>query len=168
MYYQYTYTFIFISVNFACYLLVIFFFFTSNCFKLIMSTPLSCPRASNSLSKASMRTIVFTVFPCPLTESRIIRAFSGTSQITVEMAAEGHKSFELVICGGLHLLWLVLKLRLWCTSVQDVTNGLCAQGVVQWNHHQGVCVACQFWNGPLKGKSSKYETFEFCCKNRTI
>lgn len=60
---------------------------TSNSLKLITSTSHSCARFTRSVSKASMITIIFTGVPLPLTHSRIIQAFSGTSQITVAMVA---------------------------------------------------------------------------------
>lgn len=60
---------------------------TSNSLKLITSTSHSCARFTRSVSNASMITIIFTGVPLPLTHSRIIQAFSGTSQITVAMVA---------------------------------------------------------------------------------
>lgn len=70
-------------------------FLTSKSFRLTILTPHSCPRLTSSASNASISTMVFTVFPFPLTQSRMIRAFSATSQITVEMEPEKKKKKKI-------------------------------------------------------------------------
>lgn len=132
-------------------------FLTSKSFRLTIFTPHPCPRLTSSASNASISTMVFTVFPFPLTQSRMIRAFSATSQITVEMEPEKKKKLIKIwhelnhfaslavpeifghcdsIAGGV----VSLKVPLSCTFVDYVANGLGAKCVIQWNHHQGVCV----------------------------
>lgn len=130
---------------------------TSNSLKLIISMSHSCARSTRSSWNASMITIIFTDVPLPLTQSRTIPAFSGASQITVEMVAgtggqcwttHSHRCFwcrlERRRCRG----------RPCCTFVNDVADGLPTQSVIQRNRHQRVCVTGQLWNGPLGGKRS--------------
>ena len=75
-----------------------------------MSMPHSFPRVTRSVSNASMSRIVFIVRPFPLAQSSIIRAFSGTSQITVLMAAGKTNGPKLInrLCSYVQsLIWSV-------------------------------------------------------------
>lgn len=119
---------------------------TSNSLKLIISTSHSCARFTSSSWNASMITIVFTDVPLPLTQSRTIQAFSGTSQITVEMVAGTEWTvLNDALCTSVSDAGQRgCRRRLYDTFVDDVGDGLPTQCVIQWNRHQGVCVTGQF------------------------
>ena len=136
------------------------------------------PWVTSSLSKASMRTMAFTVCCFPLTQSKMSLALSGTSQITVEMVAGITRNhIELILIKkrkrnnnrGQRNMWWDSR---WCgalqcrisrcppkrTFVNNIANGFCAQCVIQWNCHKGVRVTGQLWNGPLK-KQQHHESY---------
>lgn len=129
--------------------------------------PHSCPRVTRSVSNTSMSRIVFIVRPFSLAQSRIIRAFSGTSQITVLMAAgktNGPKLINSLRSYQYRCPWSgVLRQRcrwvcgaLLCTFVNDVADGLRAESVIQRYRHHGVCVTGQLWDGPLREKTDQH------------
>lgn len=99
---------------------------TSNSLKLIISMSHSRARSTSSSWNASMITIVFTDVPLPLTQSRTIPAFSGTSQITVEMVA----GTERTVLGGPL-----------CNSVSDTgqRGGYLCRWCSRWPH----CPECR-------------------------
>lgn len=135
---------------------------TSKSARLMISTPLSCPRLTSSVSNGSISTMVLIVFPFPFTQSRMVWAFCVTSQIMVEM--EPGDKWATMLKGnwteplGVTVLWLVwvcaggtvhVEVPLLCTFIDDVADGLCTEGVIERNHHQGVRVTGQLRYGPL-------------------
>lgn len=119
---------------------------TSNSLKLIISMSHSWARSTSSSWNASMITIVFTDVPLPLTQSRTIQAFSGTSQITVEMVAGTERTvLNDPLCTGVSdagqraSVWYLCR---WCSrwppypechTAEPSPGSMCNRPILKWS-----------------------------------